>query len=74
MLVLKDKLFFIVRKLRAWHWEHFRAFELQVSPNKDILLLGPDELTSISIGGLYCRRNAFDYLKEIYSSLRSALT
>lgn len=45
MLVLKGKLFFIVRKLRAWHWEHFRAFELQVSPNKDILLLGPDELT-----------------------------
>ncbi|XP_076741620.1 uncharacterized protein LOC143419301 [Maylandia zebra] len=31
MLVLKDKLFFIVRKLRAWHWEHFRAFELQTS-------------------------------------------
>lgn len=35
MLVLKDNLFFIVRKLSAWHWEHFRAFELKVSPTKE---------------------------------------
>lgn len=45
MLVLKDNLFFIVRKLSAWHWEHFRAFELKVSPTKDITLVAPDELT-----------------------------
>lgn len=45
MVVLKDNLFFIVWKLSAWHWEHFRAFELKVSPTKDIILLSPDELT-----------------------------
>lgn len=43
MLVLKNNLFFIVRKLNAWHWEHFKAFELEVT--KDILLLATDELT-----------------------------
>lgn len=44
MLVLKDKLFFIVRKLSAWHWEHFSAFQIQTSPTKEIELVAPDEL------------------------------
>ena len=44
MLVLKDNLFFIVRKLSAWHLEHFRAFKLEVSSTKGIILVAPDEL------------------------------
>jgi hypothetical protein len=44
MLVLKDNLFFIVRKLSSWHLEHFRAFKLEVSSTKGIILVAPDEL------------------------------
>lgn len=45
MFILEERLFFIVKKLRVWHWEHFRAFELEVSPTKDITLVASDELT-----------------------------
>lgn len=45
MFIVKDKLFFIGQKLRAWHWEHFRAFQLEVSLTKDIILVASDELT-----------------------------
>lgn len=45
MFILKERLFFIVKKLRVWHWEHFRAFEVEVSPTNDIILVESDELT-----------------------------
>lgn len=45
MIVVKDKLIFIVRKLSAWYREHYRAYELKMCPTKEVELLGPNELT-----------------------------
>lgn len=45
MIVVKDKLLFIVRKLSAWYREHYRAYELKMCPTKEVELLGPNELT-----------------------------
>ncbi|XP_051780300.1 uncharacterized protein LOC114645041 [Erpetoichthys calabaricus] len=36
MIVHKDKLLFVVRKLCSWHQEHYRAYELKVCPTKAI--------------------------------------
>lgn len=45
MIVVKDKLLFIVRKLSAWYREHYRAYELKMCPTKEVELLDRNELT-----------------------------
>ncbi|XP_026114794.1 uncharacterized protein LOC113093153 isoform X1 [Carassius auratus] len=45
MVVLKNELAFVVRKLSSWYIEHFRAFQLETSPSKEIEVLEPSQLT-----------------------------
>lgn len=45
MVVLKKELVFIVRKLSSWYMEHFRAYQLETSPSKEIEVLEPSQLT-----------------------------
>ncbi|XP_059898811.1 uncharacterized protein LOC132461193 isoform X1 [Gadus macrocephalus] len=45
MVVLQKELVFIVRKLSAWYLEHFRAYQLEISPTKEIEVLEPSQLT-----------------------------
>lgn len=58
MIVVKDNLLFIVRKLSAWYWEHFRAYELKLRPTKELELVDqnqladPYPLADYTIGGM----------------------
>lgn len=58
MIVVKDKLLFIVKKLTAWYREHYRAYELKTCPTKEVELVDPNELTdpyplaAYTIGGM----------------------
>lgn len=45
MIVVKDKLVFIVRKLSAWYREHYRAYELKMCPTNEVELLDLNDLT-----------------------------
>lgn len=44
MVILLDKLIFIVKKLSGWYIEHYRAFDLKTSPGKEVDLIEPQEL------------------------------
>lgn len=44
MIVVKDNLLFIIRKLSAWYWEHYRAYELNTCPTKKVELVDPNQL------------------------------
>lgn len=44
MTVVEDALFFIVRKLSAWYWEHYRAYEIKKCHGADLELVDPDDL------------------------------
>ena len=58
MIVVKDKLLLIVRKLSAWYWEHFRAYELKRCPPNEVELVDPNKLADpypladYTIGGM----------------------
>jgi len=45
MVVLKKELVFIVRKLSSWYMEHYRAYQLEISPSKEIEVLEASQLT-----------------------------
>ena len=45
MIVVEDNLLFIVRKLSAWYWEHFRAYELKPCPTRKLELVDQNELS-----------------------------
>lgn len=44
MVILQDKLFFIVKKLSGWYTEHYRAYDLKTSPGQEVELIEPQEL------------------------------
>ena len=44
MVILQDKLIFIVKKLSGWYMEHYRAYDLKTSPSKEVELGEPQEL------------------------------
>ena len=44
MVILQDKLIFIVKKLIGWYIEHYRAFDLKPSPVEKVDLIEPQEL------------------------------
>ncbi|XP_049333152.1 uncharacterized protein LOC125804583 isoform X1 [Astyanax mexicanus] len=44
MVILQDKLMFIVKTLSGWYVEHYRAFDLKTSPDKEVKLVEPQEL------------------------------
>lgn len=44
MVILKDKLNFIVKKLNGWYMEHYRAYDLETSPGKEVELVELQEL------------------------------
>lgn len=58
MIVVKDMVLFIVKKLSAWYREHYRAYELKSCPTKEVVLLelnelaDPYPLADYSIGGM----------------------
>ena len=52
MVILQDKLMFIVKKLIGWYIEHYRAFDLQPSPVEEVELIEPQELHDYKIGGM----------------------
>lgn len=58
MVVVQDTLFFVVKKLAAWLWEHYRAYELKPCPTNEIKLLHPNELNdpyplmAYTVGGM----------------------
>ena len=58
MIVVKDNLLFIVRKLSAWYWEHYRAYELKPCPTRKLELVDQNELSDpypladYTIGGM----------------------
>lgn len=43
--IVRDELSFIVRLYFAWYQDHFRAFQLTVSPGREVALVQLDELT-----------------------------
>ncbi|XP_051813200.1 uncharacterized protein LOC127536542 isoform X4 [Acanthochromis polyacanthus] len=45
MCIIDGNLFVIVRVLCAWYIEHYRAFELRLSPAREVKLLALSELT-----------------------------
>lgn len=45
MMVLQETLIFIIKKLDAWHLEHYRAYDLVISTNKQLQLVGIQEMT-----------------------------
>lgn len=44
MVILQDKLIFILKKLSGWYMEHYRAYDLKTSPSKEVELVEPQEL------------------------------
>lgn len=44
MVILQDKLIFIVKRLSGWYIEHYRAYDLKTSPGKEVELLEPQDL------------------------------
>lgn len=44
MVVAKDTLLFVVKKLAAWLWGHYRAYELKSCPAQEMRLVHPNEL------------------------------
>ncbi len=44
MVILQDKLIFVVKKLSGWYMEHYRAYDLKTSPSKEVELVEPQEL------------------------------
>lgn len=36
MVILQDKIIFIVKKLSGWYIEHYRAYDLKTSPGKEV--------------------------------------
>jgi hypothetical protein len=48
MVILQDKLIFIVKKLIGWYIEHYRAFDLKPSPVEKVDLIEPQELHDTS--------------------------
>jgi hypothetical protein len=45
MCIVNNSLSFVVRVLCAWYREHFGAFELTVSPDKEVALVSLEQLT-----------------------------
>lgn len=45
MCVMNDSLFLIVKVMCGWYSEHYRAFELSLSPSREIKLVALSELT-----------------------------
>lgn len=45
MCIMDGNLFLRVRVLCAWYTEHYRAFELRLSPARDVKLLALSDLT-----------------------------
>lgn len=45
MCIVKNSLNFVVKVLCAWYQEHFRAFQLTVSPDKEVALVDLEPLT-----------------------------
>lgn len=45
MCVINEMLFLIVKVLCGWYTEHYRAFELSLSPSSEVKLLALSELT-----------------------------
>ncbi len=43
--IVKSSLHFVVKVLCAWYQEHFRAFQLTVSPDREVALVDLDQLT-----------------------------
>lgn len=39
MCIVKNSLSFVIRILYAWYHEHFRAYELTLSPNREVALV-----------------------------------
>lgn len=54
MVVVLDGLCFIVRKLKAWYFEHYRSFILEKSLNSEVLLVEPHELRHVYPLADYC--------------------
>lgn len=48
MCIMRDELSFIVLPFCAWHRDHFRAFELTLSPGRAVALIQLEELTDCS--------------------------
>lgn len=44
MVILQEKIIFIVKKLSGWYMEHYRAYTLKTSPSKEVELVDPQEL------------------------------
>ena len=59
MVILQDKLIFIVKKLIGWYIEHYRAFDLKPSPVEEVEVIEPQELhdtyplADYKIGGMH---------------------
>jgi len=45
MCIVKNSLHFVVKILCAWYQEHFRAFQLTVSPDREVALVDLEQLT-----------------------------
>ena len=45
MIVLQERLIFIVKKWDAWYLEHYRAYDLVISTARELSLVGVHELT-----------------------------
>lgn len=58
MVDVQNTLFFVIKKLAAWLWEHYRAYELKTCPTKEIKLIHPNEpsdpypLVDYTVGGM----------------------
>lgn len=44
MVILQDKLMFIVKKLSGWYIEHYRSYDLKTSASKEVEVIEPQEL------------------------------
>lgn len=44
--IINENLLFIVKVLLGWYNEHYRAFELNLSPSREVKLLALSELTN----------------------------
>lgn len=44
-VILQEKPIFILKKLSGWYMEHYRAYDLKISPSKEVELVEPQELS-----------------------------
>lgn len=54
MVVVQDRLCFIVRKQKAWYFEHYRSYVLDNSFNAEVSLVEPHELSDVYPLADYC--------------------